>query len=53
MVVDKKVPDTPVVKRLGRLIREIGLTHYTYKSDREPAIRSLLRAAALDAGIPE
>ena len=49
MVVDMKGPDAPVVKRLSRLTREIGLTHYTYRSDREPAIRSILRDAALDA----
>ena len=41
------------VKKLARLIREIGLTHYTYRSVKEPAIRSLLRAAAIEAGIPE
>ena len=53
MVIDMKGPHGPIVKRLGKLIKEIGLTHYTYRSDREPAIRALLRAAALDAGIPE
>ena len=31
----------------------MGLTHFSYRSDREPAIRALLRQAALDAGIPQ
>ena len=52
-VVDAKVPTPTVVKRLSRLVRELGLTHYTYRSDRELALRNLLRAAALEAGIPD
>ena len=51
-VVDTKGPATDIVKRLGRLIKECGLTHYTYRSDREAALRAVLRSAALDAGIP-
>ena len=42
-----------IVKRRARLTREIGLTHYTYRSDREPAIRIRLTSAASEAGIPE
>ena len=41
-VVDAKGPTPMVVKRLSRLVREIGLTHYTYRSDRELALRNLL-----------
>ena len=52
-VVDTKGPNLDIVKRLGRLIRECGLTHYTYRSDREAALRAALRAAALEAGIAE
>ena len=52
-VVNSKGPEQGIVKRLGRLIREIGLTHYTYRSDREISLRSALRAAAIEAGIPE
>ena len=52
-VVDAKGPDRTVVKRLGRLLRECGLTHYTYRSDREASLRSMLWAAAVEAGIPK
>ena len=52
-VIDLKGRDLIIVKRLARLVRDIGLTHYTYRSDRKPAIRALLLAAALEAGIPD
>ena len=51
-VVNSKGPEPDVVKRLGRLFRECGLTHYTYRSDREAALRSALWAAAIEDGIP-
>ena len=51
-VVDVKGPDAALVKRISRWITEIGLMHYTYRSDREAALRALLRQAALQAGVP-
>ena len=38
-VVDAKGPDRAIIRRLARLIRECGLTHYTYRSDRGAALR--------------
>ena len=38
MVVDVKGPDPTVVKRIAQLISDIGLTHFVYRSDREPAL---------------
>ena len=52
-MVNPKGPEAGIVKRLGRLIREIGLTHYTYQYDREAALRAFLRAASVEAEIPE
>ena len=39
-----------VVRRLERFIRECGLTHFTYRSDREPAIQAMMEDAAALCG---
>ena len=39
-----------VVRRLERFIRECGLTHFTYRSDREPAIQAMMEEAAALCG---
>ena len=52
-VVDAKGPDATLAQRIARWIKEVGLLHYTYNSDREIALRALLRQASLMAGIPE
>ena len=39
-----------VVRRLERFIRECGLTHFTYRSDREPAIQAMMEEAVSLAG---
>ena len=46
-VCDVKGPSPGVVRKLAQLFKDTGLSHFTYKSDREPAIRSLLEAASL------
>ena len=50
-MVDLKGPEQTVVNRLARFIKDCGLTHFTYKSDGEAAIRALLSSAAHLAGI--
>ena len=50
-VVDVKGPNPLIVKRLARWFGELGLSHLAYRSDREPAIRVLLRAATIQAGL--
>ena len=44
-------PDLPMVNREGQFMRDCGLTHFVYRSDREPAIRALLADAAQLAGL--
>ena len=44
-------PDAKVVRRLAQFIKDLGLTHVAYKSDREPAIRNLFFEAAKNVGI--
>ena len=39
-----------VVRRLERFIRECGLTHFTYRSDREPAIQAMMEEAVSLSG---
>ena len=39
-----------VVNRLERFIRECGLTHFTYRSDREPAIQAMMEEAIAATG---
>ena len=43
--------DPLVVKRVAQVIKGCGLVHFSYKSDREPAIRALLAEAAVLAGV--
>ena len=40
-LVAAKGPEPMIAKRLARFMKDCGLRHFTYKSDREPAIRSL------------
>lgn len=50
-VVETKGHDLNAVKRLARWIRECGLTHFVYRSDREPAIRKHIFEAVKLAGV--
>ena len=50
-VVDSKGADPNVVKRLSRWILECGLTHFVYRSGREPALRTMLKEAIKMAGV--
>ena len=49
-VVPSKGSDPLVVARLCRFIQECGLLHFAYRSDREPAIVSLIQDACAMAG---
>ena len=49
-VVPSKGSDPLVVARLCRFIMECGLLHFAYRSDREPAIVSLIQDACAMAG---
>ena len=46
-----KGPDARVTKRIAQLIKDLGLTHFGYKSDREASIRAVLREAAKIANV--
>ena len=46
-----KGADPRVVRRPAQLIKDLGLIHFSYKSDREAAIRTLLAEAARMAGV--
>ena len=41
-IVPEKGPEPSMVSRVSRLIRDAGLTHFVYRSDREPATTALL-----------
>ena len=49
-VVNNKGSDPLTVARLCRFIMECGLVHFAYRSDREPAIVSLIQDACAMAG---
>ena len=49
-IVPSKGRHPHVVRRLERFIRECGLTHFTYRSDREPAIQAMMEDATALAG---
>ena len=49
-VVPAKGRDPKVVQRLARFIRECGLVHFTFRSDREPAIVAMLEDACAMTG---
>ena len=51
MVVKAKGPDPDAVVRLAKFLGECGLVHFTYKSDKEPALRALMREAVLLARV--
>ena len=54
-VVPVKGRDPRVVNRLERFIKECGLVHFTFRSDREPAIVAMLEEACAllgDAVLP-
>ena len=50
-VCDVKGPEPQVVQRIAQWLRQIGLNHYAYRSDREPALRALLAEATRIAGL--
>ena len=50
LVVDEKGNDEPTVTRLAQFIKDSGYMHIVYRSDQEPAIRSLFEAAAKHVG---
>ena len=49
-VVANKGPDPVVVTRLAKLITDCGLVHFAYRSDKEPAIISMIQEACGLAG---
>ena len=49
-VVPAKGPDPLVVNRLAKLITDCGLVHVAYRSDKEPAIVSMIQEACALAG---
>ena len=49
-VVPSKGPDPMVVTRLAKLITDCGLVHFAHRSDKEPAIISMLQEACAMAG---
>lgn len=49
-VVQAKGPDPIVVTRLAKLITDCGLVHFAYRSDKEPAIISMMQEACAMAG---
>ena len=49
-VVAAKGPDPLVVARLAHFIKETGLTHFAYRSDREPAIMAMIQEACVKTG---
>ena len=48
--VPSKGRDMSVVNRLVRFIKECGLTHFTFRSDREPAIVAMIEEACAISG---
>ena len=49
-VVSAKRPDPLVVTRLAKLITDCGLVHFAYRSDKDPAILSMIQEACGMAG---
>ena len=49
-VVDAKGVDNDVVQRLAQLFKDLGLVHFVYRSDKEPAIRAMLEQAIIASG---
>ena len=48
--VSSKGRDPHVINRLARFIKECGLLHFTFRSDREPAIMSMMEEAVALSG---
>ena len=48
--IDLKGYDVDVVQRLAQFITDIGLVHFADRSDREPAIRSMISEAVVLSG---
>ena len=49
-IVQSKGPDPLVVARLAQLIKDAGLVHCAYRSDKEPAIIAMIQEACARAG---
>ena len=49
-VVPSKGRNAAVIDRLVRFIKDCGLTHFTYRSDREPAIMAMIEEACSLSG---
>ena len=49
-VVPSKGRDPKVVARIVRFIKDVGLTHVAYRSDREPAITAMIEEACAMSG---
>ena len=49
-VVPSKGRDPRVIARIVRFIKESGLTHFAYRSDREPAITAMIEEACAMSG---
>ena len=49
-VVDAKGVDEVTVQRLSQLFKDLGLVHFVYRSDKEPAIRAMIEQAIILAG---
>ena len=50
MVVTNKGSDTKVIARIARLIADLGLMHFAYRSDKEPSIVSVFHEACIMSG---
>ena len=49
-VVSRKGYDDDVIKRVSSFVADAGLTHFCYRSDREPSILALMEAVCLATG---
>ena len=49
-IVQSKGPDPLVVSRLTQWIKNIGLVHFAYRSDEEPAIIAMIQEACARVG---
>ena len=49
-IVRRKGPEPLAVARVAQFIKDVGLDHFAYRSDREPAIVSLFEEACARAG---
>ena len=49
-IVANKGPDPLVVARIVKFLKDSGLTHFAYRSDREPAIMAMIEEACVRSG---